>query len=82
MNSVKEVNIKICMHYFLDQNKNLHQTKIKTDENSCKNVLIYSIGYMKTNSVKPLCLIINKINRYPEESNGHIEKAWTATEQN
>ena len=42
--------------------KNLHPNKIKIDEKPCKNILIYSIGYVtfkdlryiKTNSVNTL----------------------------
>ena len=49
--------------------RNLDLNKIKIDEKSYKNILIYCVGYMTPNSVKPLWLIINKINGYIEESN-------------
>ena len=50
---------------------------MKIDEKLCKNILIYYIGYvtikdlkyMKINSVNPLYLIINNVNRYFEEIN-------------
>ena len=50
--------------------------KIKIAENSCKNILIYYIGYMtfkdpqhvKIGSVNTLFLITNKINEYFEGS--------------
>ena len=29
------------------------------------------LRYIKTNSVNPLCIIINKVNGYIEESNGN-----------
>ena len=56
--------------------KNLDSNKIKIDENSYKNIFIYHIGYLtikdlsypRINSVNFLYLIINKINRYIEES--------------
>ena len=59
--------------------KNLETNKIKRDENSYKNIVIYYIGYMtfkdlryvKINSVNLLYLIINKINGYFEEINGN-----------
>ena len=38
---------------------------------SYKNVFIYYIWYVATNSAKPLCFIINKINWYIEENNGN-----------
>ena len=56
---------------------NLDPNKIKTDEKSYKNILIYYTGYVtfkvlryvKINSVTFSYLIINKINRYFEEIN-------------
>ena len=36
-----------------------------------KNILLYCIGYMTMNSVKPLHLIVNKMNGYIEESHGN-----------
>ena len=59
--------------------KNLETNKIKRDENSYKNIVIYYIGYMtfkdlryvKINIVNLLYLIINKINGYFEEINGN-----------
>ena len=51
--------------------------KIKLDEKSYRNILIYYIGhdaikdlkYIKINSVNPLYLIVNKMNGYFEEIN-------------
>ena len=59
--------------------KSLETNKIKRDENSYENIVIYYIGYMtfkdlryvKINSVNLLYLIINKINGYFEEINGN-----------
>ena len=49
--------------------KNVDPNKIKIDEKSYRNILIYHIGYvtiksqLKVKSVNPVYLIINKINR-------------------
>ena len=58
--------------------KNFDLKNIKIDEKSCKNILIYHIGYVtikyskyvKVNSVKPLYLTFNKVSGYFEEING------------
>ena len=79
-NKFKEI-IKNRTYYFFNDmitTKNLDPNKIKIDEKSYKNILIYYIGYVTVNdlsyakgsSVKPLYLIVDKINRYIEESNG------------
>ena len=42
MNSVKEIDIKICRYYFVDgmiNIKSLDSSKIKEDEKSFKNIL-------------------------------------------
>ena len=57
--------------------RNLDPNKIKIDEKSYKNILIYYIVYLtfkdlahvKINSVNPLYFIFNKINGYFEETN-------------
>ena len=69
-------------YYFLDDIiniKNFDSNKIKIDEKSYKNILIYYIGhvtikvgeYVKTNSVNPLYLLFNKVNGYFDEPNGN-----------
>ena len=79
-NKVKDISIKNHTYYFFDDIiniKNFDPNKIKIDEKSYKNVLIYFIEYVtikdlkyvKINSVDPLCLIINKVNGYFEEIN-------------
>ena len=73
MNSAKEINIKNCTYYFFDEMiniKNLDSNRIRIDEKSYKNILIYHIGYVTVkdlsyitiSKVNPLYLIINKIN--------------------
>ena len=37
------------------------------DQKSCKIVLTHYAGYMTTNSVKPLYLIVNKIKEYTKK---------------
>ena len=57
--------------------KILIQNNIKIDGKSCKNILIYYIGYItikdskyvKMNSLNPLYLIFGTVNKYFEEIN-------------
>ena len=57
----------------------LNLNKIKIDEKSCKNILIYCIGYVtikdlkyvKINRVNPLYLVFNEVNGYFEETIGN-----------
>ena len=57
--------------------KNFDPNNIKTDEKSCKNIIIYYIGYVtikdfkyvKIDSGNPLYLIFSKVNGYFEEIN-------------
>ena len=76
-NKFKDIDIKNRTCYFFNDminNKNLNLKKIKIDEKSYKNILIYYIGYVtfkdlryvKINSVNPLYLIINKKKEYFE----------------
>ena len=58
---------------------NIDLNKSKIDKKSYVYILIYHTGYMTVenlihitiNSVNPLSVIINKTNRYIEESNGN-----------
>ena len=79
-NKFKDIDIKIHTHSFFDyiiNIKNFDSNKIKIDEKSYKNVFIYYIGYvaiedskyLKINCVNLLYLIINKVDRYFEETN-------------
>ena len=49
--------------------KNLDTIKIKIIKKSCKNILIYCVGYMTPNNVKSLYLIINKEIGYIGKNN-------------
>ena len=81
MNSIKDIAIKNCAYYcFDDINIKIRDpNKININEKLCKNFFINHIGYVrvknlsyvKINSVNPLYLMTDKINRYVEESNGN-----------
>ena len=81
-NKFKEIDTKNCTYYFFDDMiniKNLDSNKIKIDEKSYTNILIYynghvtvkNLSHIKISIVNPLYIIIDKINRYIEESNGN-----------
>ena len=78
MRCLKEIFIKNCMYYFFDDMiniKDLDPKKIKTDEKSYENILIYHTEYVTLTTQKfivqiRLYFIINKINEYIEESDG------------
>ena len=63
MNSSKQVDIKNRMYHFFDDMiniKNLDLNKIKIDEKSYKNILVYHNGYV---TVKDLSYVkINSVN--------------------
>ena len=72
MSRVREINIKNCMYFdHLINTKNIDPNNVKVDEKSYKSILIYYIGYVTIDSVKPLYFIINKIYGYIEEHNGN-----------
>ena len=70
----------------------LWSKKIKIDEKSYKNILIFHIEYVMVknlnsiiiNSVNPLYIVINKINWYIEKSNGKrlTKRVWRTMEEN
>lgn len=65
MSTVKQIDIKKSTYYFLDDIiniKNLHLNGIKKDKKSYKNILIYYIGYVTPNSVKPYIKIMDHNN--------------------
>ena len=79
-NKFKDIDIKSCTYYFFGDTiivKTFDPNKIKIDENSYKNIVLYYTGYVtikdlkyvKTYSVNPLYLIINKVNGCFEEIN-------------
>ena len=71
-NKVKDIDMKNRTYYFFDyiSKKNFNLNNIKIDEKSCKNILIYYIGYVKIkdsknekiNSVNSSYFIFNKVN--------------------
>ena len=79
-NKSKDIIFRNYTYYFFDDINNkkiIDPNKIKIDEKPYKNIFIYYIGYMaitdskylKINNVNLLYLIINKVNKYPEEIN-------------
>ena len=81
-NKFKDITTKNHTYYFFDDIiniKNFGPNKIKIEEKSYKNILIYYIRYVtikdskyiKINSVNPLYLIFSKVNGYFEEINGN-----------
>ena len=75
INKVKDMSIKSNIINV----KKFDPNNIKIDEKLYKNIFIYYIEYVtikeqknvKINSVNPLYLLINKVNRYFEEINGN-----------
>ena len=70
-NKVKDIDIKNRTYYFFDDIiviKNFNPNITKIDEKSCKNIIIYYIGYvtikdskyLKINSANTLCLFSAK----------------------
>ena len=93
MGQVKEINIKNQTYYFFDDMiniKNFHSNLLKIDKRSCKNIIIYYICcitlkgsyYVKIDSVNPLCLIINKVDGYIEETNGNKYLTLVSADKN
>ena len=69
--------------------KNLDSNKIKINKKSYKHILNYHIGYVTikdlayitVNSLNPLYLIINKINRYIEGNNENKYPTLVSTDE-
>ena len=64
--------------------------RVKKDKKSCKNIIIYyswyitikNRSYVNINSINPLCLIIDKVDGYIEESNGNRYVTLVSTDRN
>ena len=88
--SVKDINIKNYYYFFDDiiNIKDFDPNKIKTDEKSYKNILIYYIGYitmkkgLKIYSVNPQYVIFCNVNGYFEKINGYKYLALVPTNEN
>ena len=69
--------------------KNIDSSKLKIDEKSYKNILIYYMGYVTVknlsyvtiNSAIPLYLTINKISGYNKVSNRNIYLMQVSTDE-
>ena len=79
---MSRIKIKNCTYYFFNDMtniKNFDPNRIITDKKPHKNIIIYYSGYItfknlsytKINSVSPLHFIIDKADRYIDESNGN-----------
>ena len=70
--------------------KKFNSNWVKTDKKSCKNIIIYyswyitikNLSYVNINSINPLCLIIDKVDEYIEESNGNRYLMLVSTDKN
>ena len=93
MGKIKEINIKNRTYYFFDDMiniKNFDPNLLKIDKKSYKNNSIYYIGYItmkdsdyvKINSVNPLYLIIDQVDRQFEEINGNKYLTLVSTNKN
>ena len=80
MGLVKEINIKnrtYCVFDDMINIKNFHSNLIKIDKKLYEGIDIYYIGYItvkdpdyvKINSVNPVSMMIDKVNRYTEGKN-------------
>ena len=67
-NKIKDIDIKNRIYYFFNDIiniKNFHPNKIKIDEKSYKNILIYYIGYVTIEDSKYVNpLSFNRVNLY------------------
>ena len=55
---------------------------LKIDKILYKSILIYYIGYKASNTVKPLCITFNKINRFFEGNNEIESLTLLSTDEN
>ena len=86
-------NVKNWTNYFFDDIiniKDFDSNLLKLDKNSCKNIDVYSIGYItmedseyvKINGVNPLYLIIDKVDGCIEDKNGNKYLTLVSTDKN
>lgn len=71
---IREMDIKNYIYYLFDvviNIKSLDLNNTKIDEKLYQDILIYYNGYVTSNSVKTLYIIINNANEYIEENNGN-----------
>ena len=94
MGNNKQINVKNCTYYFLNDMINIKifdQSLIKIDKKSYKNIGIYHIGYItiksvsdyeNINSANPLYLIIDDVDGYIEENNGNKYLNFASPDKN
>ena len=91
MGNIKQINVKNRTYYFFNDMiniKDFHPSLIKIDKKSCKNIVIYNIGYItmkrisnyqNINSVNPLHLMIGEVDGYIDENNGNKYLTFAST---
>ena len=94
MRNIKQVNIKNCTYYFLNDMTNIkdfNPSLIKIDKKLYKNIGIYHIGYItiksisdyeNINSVNPLDLIVGDVDGYIEQNNEKEYLTFASTDKN
>ena len=94
MRNIKQVNIKNCTYYFLNDMTNIkdfNPSLIKIDKKLYKNIGIYHIGYItiksisdyeNINSVNPLDLIVGDVDGYIEQNNENEYLTFASTDKN
>ena len=74
-NKFKDINTKKRTQYLFDDvvnTKNFDPNKIKIDEKSYKNILIYLIEYVTVKDLR--CVKVNRSVKIIDKINGHFEK--------
>ena len=89
-NKIEDINMKNQTYYFFNDIIDIEHFdphNIKINEKSCKNILIYYIGYVtikeyvKIYSINPLYLIFRYVNGYFEEINGNRYSSLVPTNE-
>ena len=89
-NKIEDINMKNRTYYFFNDIIDIEHFdphNIKINEKSCKNILIYYIGYVtikeyvKIYSINPLYLIFRYVNGYFEEINGNRYSSLVPTNE-
>ena len=91
MKNIKEINIKNQTYYFFDDMINIEDfdpNLLKIEKKSYKNINIHYIGYIIMKNfdyviikcVKPMYLIISKVDGYIEGKNGNKYSIFNSAE--
>ena len=91
MGNIKEISTKNSTYYFYDDMINIKHfdpSLLKLDKNSFKSIAIYYIGYVTKKykyvigSIKPLYLLVNKVDGFIEEKEGNKYLNFAFTDSN